>query len=333
MELDNLDRIKLALLPTPLHKLTGLSKYLGGPNIYIKRDDLTGLGLGGNKIRKLEFVLADAKNQKADIVLTTGGEQSNHCMLTAMAARKVGMKASLFLRSTNPVTYKGNLILSNLVSEIFFLALDKKLISQAMEEKAEEFRRKGKIPYIIPLGASVPLGAVGYYLAYHEIIEQALKFEVSPTHIVIAWGSGGTHAGLQAGAINSTCKAEIVGVNVDDPNLIEEIKKTTAELTSATLSEIGYQGDLTTCNINIFNDYSGAEGYGKPSEAGMEAIKLVANTEGILLDPIYTGKAMAGLIDKIKKGYFNKDDQVVFIHTGGAGSIFAFAEKYLSLKR
>ena len=331
MQVDNLERVKLAQLPTPLHKLEGLTNFLEGPNIYVKRDDLTGLGLGGNKVRKLEFILADAKKNNADVVLTTGGEQSNHCMLTALAAQKNCMEATLFLRGKQPKEFKGNLILGNTVSEIIFIDEDKQQVGLAMQEKAREYEKKGRKPYLIPVGGSIPLGAMGYFISFNEIMEQAKKMNILPTHIVFAWGSGGTHAGLTAGAKVSEYSVETLGINVDHKETAAGIKQSTAKLASDTLSLISSEKTINADEINIFTEYVGEEGYGKPSNSGMKAIELIAKKEGFFLDPVYTGKAMAGLIDLVIKGFFKKDDHVVFLHTGGAGSIFAFPDNYLSI--
>lgn len=331
MLISHIPRLKLAQLPTPLYKLERLTEILGGPTIYIKRDDLTGLGLGGNKIRKLEFLLADAKEKGADVVLTTGGIQSNHCMLTAMAARKVGMRAILVLRGKKPVTLMGNLVLSNLVSEIIFVDhIDQKRVDEVMKQKAKEIEENGEKPYIIPVGGSVPLGALGYYAAFDEIIKQAESMDIKPTHIVFAWGSGGTHGGLVAAAVEK-CDVKIVGINVDHKITVPEIKHLTAKLATDVLALIGNNNEVDSEDIKVMGEYVGEEGYGSPSRAGMEAIKTLAQTEGIILDPVYSGKAMAGLLDLVKQGFFSKNDQVIFLHTGGSGSIFAFPDSYLSI--
>ena len=327
-----IDKLPLAQLPTPFYKLNRLSEYMGGPEIFIKRDDMTGLGLGGNKIRKLEYVLADAKKKQATVVLTTGGVQSNHCMLTAMAAAKIGLKSILMLKGKRPSPLEGNLVLSNLVSELIFIdTTDQDQVYEAMAEKARELEKSGETPYSIPVGASVPLGALGYYDAFNELVGQAEKEAVKPTHLVHAWGSGGTQGGLVAAAAQAKSDIEIVGINVDDEDPLAEIKEKTSDIATETLSVAGSRASVSPGEINIIKGYGGEEGYGKPSKAGLEAVKTLASHEGILLDPVYTGKAMAGLLDLIKQGYFPQDSRFAFIHTGGYGAIFAFPERYIAL--
>ncbi len=324
-------RLQLAQLPTPFYKLEGLTRALGGPDIFVKRDDLTGLGLGGNKIRKLEYLLADAREKGADVVLTTGGVQSNHCMLTAMSASKAGMECVLVLRGRRPDQLAGNLILSNLVSKIIFVdSRDKGHIDEVMADKAKRLKEEGKTPYIIPLGGSVPLGALGYWGAFQEIMEQAEGAGVKPTHVVFAWGSGGTQAGLAAGSLADGGSVEIMGINVDDTETVPAIEEMTSRLATETLALAGHQGRVKPEDIKVWNDYIGEDGYGKPSKAGLQALKTLTASEGILVDPVYTGKAMAGLIDLVKKGYFPREAKVVFIHTGGYGAIFASPESYIS---
>lgn len=332
MSSKTIGKLSLAQLPTPFHKLNRLSELMGGLEIYMKRDDMTGLGLGGNKIRKLEYVLADAINKKASVVLTTGGVQSNHCMLTAMAASKVGLKCVLVLRGQRPPRLTGNQILGNLVSELVFIdTSDQKKVNEAMEAKAQDLKIAGETPYIIPIGASVPLGALGYYDAFNELLVQAQSEKIEPTHIVLAWGSGGTQAGLAAAATELNSNIKILGINVDDKETVQTIKEQTSDIAAKALSLLGIQLKIGPEDINVVQDYVGEGGYGKPSKAGLEAVKTVASHEGIVLDPVYTGKGMAGLLDLIKQGYFAQDSKIVFLHTGGYGAIFAYPDSYVAM--
>lgn len=325
-------KLNLAILPTPFYRLDRMSGYVDGVDLYIKRDDMTGLGLGGNKIRKLEYVLADAKKKGASVVLTTGGLQSNHCMLTAMAASRVGLDCILVLRGKEPAQLTGNLILSNLVCEIMFIDTnEQKVVNEAMADKAKALKDSGVEPYIIPIGASVPLGALGYYDAYNELIAQAGDLEVKPTHIVLSWGSGGTHAGLLAGACVSQENVKIVGINVDDKESVTEVKEGTSAIANEALSMLGHTNKLSNDDVIVINDFCGEHGYGIPSTAGLRAIKTFASYEGIILDPIYTGKGMAGLLSLLKDGYFPRGSKVVFLHTGGYGAIFAFQDSFASI--
>jgi len=325
-------KLDLAILPTPFYRLDRMSGYVDGVDLYIKRDDMTGLGLGGNKIRKLEYVLADAKNKGASVVLTTGGLQSNHCMLTAMAASKVGLGCILVLRGKKPEKLTGNLILDNMDSEILFIdTAEQKVVNEAMADKAKALKDSGVEPYIIPIGASVPLGALGYYDAFNELIVQAGDLEVKPTQIVLSWGSGGTHAGLLAGASVSENAVKIVGINVDDKESVFEVKQGTSAIANDALAMLSHTNKLSNEDVIVINDFCGEHGYGIPSDAGLKAIKTFASHEGIILDPIYTGKGMAGLLSLLKDGYFPRGSKVVFIHTGGYGAIFAFQDSLATL--
>ena len=292
--LDSFPRIRLGLLPTPIHKLDNISKLLGR-NIYIKRDDLTGLGLGGNKIRKLEFLLAEAKNQGAEVVFTTGGAQSNHAMLTAAAAGRLGMKAILVLKKRGVTDCVGNQLLERLMgTEVRFVDTDDYAdIYAEMDRIGKEL---GRPYYKIPCGGSNALGALGYVECAREIAGQGLHFD----HIFCAEGSGGTMAGLALGAKLFLPGTTVHGMMVDtDP-----FDKITPALMRETAELLEIAPEITP-------------------EAGNAAVSLMAEQEGIFLDPVYTGKAFAGMLEMAREGAFAPEDNVLFLHSGGAGGLFA----------
>jgi L-cysteate sulfo-lyase len=324
--IDKLPRVRLARLPTPLEEMPRLSDVLGGPKLWIKRDDLTGIAFGGNKERKTEFVMADAIQKGADVIITTGAPQSNHARVTAAAARKLGLKVLLLLRGKEPEEYDGNLLLDNLLgADIRFVQVDRQQTLQAMEKVAEELKREGHKPYIVPTGASYPTGAVGYVNAMLELITQAEAVNLKIDYIVHASGSGGTQAGLVLANKVLNSKIKILGVCVAPdtaPWLTEKIVSIAKSM--ATLLDL--RKTVTLEDVVLLGDYAG-EAYGVLTSEAVEAIRLVAQTEGILLDPVYTSKAMAGLIDLVRRGRFQKDDNVVFIHTGGTPALFVYRKE------
>ena len=309
--LDSFPRIRLGILPTPIHKLENISSLLGR-NIYIKRDDMTGLGLGGNKIRKLEFLLADAKEKGAEVVFTTGGAQSNHAMLTAAAAGKLGMKAVLVLKKRGVTDCVGNQLLEHLMgTEVRFVDTDAYAdIYAEMDRLGNEM---GRPYYKIPCGGSNALGALGYVACAREIAEQGLHFD----HIICAEGSGGTMAGLALGAKLFLPGTTVHGMMVDtDPfdEITPALMRETAEL-------LEISPEITPQDYPL-RDMCGP-GYAIASEAGNAAVSLVAEREGIFLDPVYTGKAFAGLLELAREGAFAETDNILFLHSGGAGGLFA----------
>ena len=309
--IDSFPRIRLGILPTPIHKLENISSLLGR-NIYIKRDDMTGLGLGGNKIRKLEFLLADAKEKGAELVFTTGGAQSNHAMLTAAAAGKLGMKAVLVLKKRGVTDCVGNQLLERLMgTEVRFVDTDDYAdIYAEMDRLGKEM---GRPYYKIPCGGSNALGALGYVACAGEIAEQGLHFD----HIICAEGSGGTMAGLALGAKLFLPGTTVHGMMVDtDP--FDEI---TPALMRETAALLEISPEITPQDYPL-RDMCGP-GYAIASEAGNAAVSLVAAREGIFLDPVYTGKAFAGLLELAKEGAFAETDNILFLHSGGAGGLFA----------
>lgn len=325
-QVDKLPRIKMAQLPTPLEEMPRLSKVLGGPKLWIKRDDLTGIAFGGNKERKIEFVMADAIKKGADTIITTGAIQSNHARITAAAAKKLGLKVVLILRGNEPERYDGNLLLDNLFgADIRFVQMDPQQALSEMEKAAEELKNEGHSPYIVPGGASYPTGAVGYVNAMLELISQAKEKMTNIDYVAHAAGSGGTQAGLVITNKALETETEILGMCIKSKanqwltEKIVEIANGIGRLLD--LKAVAKQKDVV-----LVGDYAG-EDYGVLTPEAVEAIKLVARTEGILLDPVYTSKAMAGLIDFIRQRRFKKDDNVVFIHTGGTPGLFVYKEQ------
>jgi len=312
----------LGCFPTPLHRLERLTKELGGAEIWIKRDDLSGLGFGGNKIRKLEFLMADAVSRGCDTVLTVGGAQSNHACQTAAAARLLGMKPVLVLgrppREDELST--GNLLLEKIMgADVRFVdARSPDELQRNMEEIAEDLESSGGKPYTIPLGGSNGPGALGYVYAVEEIIKQGGDFD----YIFSACGSGGTLAGLALGSRVFGTGFKAVGVNV------AAIKTGLPERVSSIMREaaaiLGHESSEEEGFV-IYDDYIG-EGYGIPTEEGLEAIRLLSRVEGVFLDPVYTSKAMSGLIDLVKKGAVPESSKVLFLHTGGSAALFAYAD-------
>ena len=326
-----LPRISLGNYPTPLMEACHLSAALGGPRIIIKRDDLTGLALGGNKCRKLEYVLADAQQRGIDTLITTGSSQSNHALQTAAAGRKLGMETYLVLAKGVHVETQGNLLLHNILhsavnildvadpSEIFTTLLKK------MNELADELRSKGRNPLVIPAGAEVPLGTAGWVNAAEEIGQQLKEQKIDAQYVVLALGGGGTQAGLVLGFKQLKLPLDVVGISVfhnKKGKALDEV----VTMVNETAKLLALDVAVTPDEVTVYDDYIG-QGYGIITDDCIEAIRLVAQTEGVFLDPVYTGKAMAGLIDLIRKGQFTPKDTVVFVHTGGLPAVFAYHQE------
>ncbi|MBE2198630.1 MAG: D-cysteine desulfhydrase family protein [Anaerolinea sp.] len=317
------NRVKIAHLPTPLHPLERLSKHLNGPTLYIKRDDATGLAAGGNKARKLEFLVAEALAQGCDHLVTTGAAQSNHCRQTAAAAAQYGLGCSLVMKGHEPAAKTGNLLIDDLLGAHMYWAGDQDT-SKVMAQVAAELRAMGRKPYLIPLGGSNVLGATGYVLAMQELMTQLTTAALNVDFIVVASGSGGTQAGMVLGAAVYGFRGQILGVSVSPE--AQALTTQIAALVTATATHLGL-GTLSLAHkISVNDDYLG-EGYGMVGEMEREALRLVAQREGILLDPVYTGRAMGGLIDLIRWGAFTRGQNVLFWHTGGAAVLSAFADK------
>jgi L-cysteate sulfo-lyase len=308
--------------PTPVQRMPRLSKVLGGPRLFVKRDDMTDLAFGGNKARKLEFLFADAKNKGADMVISVGAVQSNCACMVASAARRLGMKPVLVLVGKEPDVYDGNLLLDKLLSaEIHFIDGSGPHVEDFMNSLADEFRVKGYNPYVIPAGASIPSTVPGYALAMEELVNQFNQIEEKLDYVVCACGTGGTQAGLILGAKLLDVKAKILGASVFASKT--DASRTIAQLVNGSAGLLDVDFSIVPEEVIVFDDYI-KEGYGVLNKEVTEAIELVAETEGIFLDPVYTGKAMVALIDLIKKGYFKKDDNVVFFHTGGLPALFLY---------
>ncbi|MEM7115588.1 MAG: D-cysteine desulfhydrase family protein [Chloroflexota bacterium] len=316
-------QVSLARLPTPIDPMERLSKHLGGPNLYIKRDDQTGLATGGNKTRKLEFLVADAIAQGCDHLITAGGPQSNHCRQTAAAAARFGLGCSLVLTNQKPKRRVGNLLLNELLGAYIYWA-EKKERQSKMQEVANELKAMGRIPYIIPVGGSNVIGATGYVQAMGELSEQLQTHRLFIDFIVLASGSGGTQAGMVLGKKVYNHRSNILGISISQP--ADAIKNQVAALVTATATHLGLGMLPLTEDIDVNDDYLG-EGYSIVGEAEREAVQMTAQFEGILLDPVYTGRAMAGLIDLIRWGAFTRGQNILFWHTGGQAALSAFANK------
>ncbi|MDO5725760.1 MAG: D-cysteine desulfhydrase [Tissierellia bacterium] len=319
---------------TPLEKLENFSKALGGPNIYIKRDDLLGLTSGGNKTRKLEFLMADALNKGADTILTCGAVQSNHCRLTLSAAVKEGLKCQLILEERVKDSYSkdasGNNYLFRLlgVEDVHVVPGGSDMMGE-LEKLAKKLEGEGRKPYIIPGGGSNPIGALGYVACAEEIMEQLFDKALVIDHIVVPSGSSGTHAGMVAGLTGVNANIPITGVSVSRP--VEKQAPLVLNLARETAKLLGIQNEIADDLVAVRDDFVGP-GYSLPTDSMIEAVQLLARTEGILLDPVYTGKAFAGLIGMVREGKFDKDDNVLFLHTGGSPALYAYQETILEEK-
>ncbi len=330
MHLARFPRIHLAHLPTPLERLDRLSAELGGPEIWIKRDDCTGLSTGGNKTRKLEFLMAEAQAQNADVVMTQGATQSNHARQTAAFAARLGMACHIILEDrtgSNDANYKknGNVFLDHLhgaTTESRGPGLD---MNVELESVADRVRASGKKVYAIPGGGSNPTGALGYVNCAIELIAQANERDLVIDTIVHATGSAGTQAGLVVGLRAMNADISLLGVGVRAPKPKQE--ESVFSLAQATAEKLGCSGVVGRDDVVANTDYVG-QGYGIPTEGTLEAIEIFARLEGILLDPVYSGKGAAGLIDLIRKGHFAKDQRIVFLHTGGSAALFGYTSAF-----
>ncbi len=310
---------------TPVEYLPRFSQAVGGPAIYIKRDDLLGLTAGGNKARKLEFLVADALAQGADTLITCGAIQSNHCRMTLAAAVKEGLACRLILSEVVPGSYKpdagGNIFLYHLLGAENIKVVPRGTdLGAALAAAAAEAAAEGRRPYSIPMGGSDHLGTLGYVACAQEIMAQSFAAGTAFSHIVVAAGSAGTQGGLQLGLTAMNCRIPVIGICVLHP--AAEQQSLTADLARQTAAHLGLDIALDPADVICLDQYLGA-GYTLPTAGMIEAVKLLARTEGILLDPSYTGKAMAGLIDLARQDFFGKSANVLFLHTGGSPSLFA----------
>ncbi len=316
---------------TPLEFLETLTNELGGPKIFGKRDDLLGLAGGGNKTRKLEFVVADALAQGADTLITAGAIQSNHCRLTLAAAIKEGLRCRLFLEQRVPNSYdpgaSGNNFLYRLLGVEKITVVDGGTdLAAAMQAEADDLAAEGRQGYVIPGGASTPLGALGYVSCAEEILTQTFDMGLEIHHLVTPTGSGGTHAGLLVGMAGNNSGIPLLGVSVRRPEqeqieLVHGLAQEVREL-------MGLASPIPRDAVRVNDEHVG-EGYSLPTEGMIEAVRMLARLEGILMDPVYSGKAAAGLIDLVRKGAFEPDDNVLFLHTGGSPALYAYQDVLL----
>jgi D-cysteine desulfhydrase family pyridoxal phosphate-dependent enzyme len=320
-------RYPLAHLPTPLEPMERLSTALGGPELWIKRDDQTGLATGGNKVRKLELLVADALAARADVLLTVGAAQSNHCRQTAAAAARAGLGCVLVLRGDSPPRqqWTGNLLLDDLLGARFWWAGHQDPLV-ALEAAAEAERAKRRLPYVIPYGGSNAIGAAAYGLAFQEVWEQMSGAGIHFDRVVFASSSGGTQAGLVVGARACGYRGQVLGISVDKAG--GHLRDTVMDLLPATAERLDLDLAFAPSDVAVDDRFLGG-GYGVVTEAEREAIHLVAQCEGILLDPVYTGKAMAGLLALVRHGEVGAGERLLFWHTGGIPALFAAASSLL----
>lgn len=328
MHFSRFPRVHLAHLPTPLEPMERLSKHLGGARLWIKRDDCTGLSTGGNKTRKLEFLMGEALARGADTVITQGATQSNHARQTAAAAAKLGLACHILLEdrtgnNSPDYTMNGNVLLDRLHGASISKRAKDSDMNAEMENLAADLRDKGKRPYIVPGGGSSPVGALGYANCALELLHQANEMDLKIGHIVQATGSAGTQAGFVAGLVALNANIPVLGISVRAPK--EKQEANVFDLAQRTAEYFGAPGVVKSEHIVANSDYVGA-GYGIPTDGMREAVKLAARFEGILLDPVYTGKGFDGLIDHVRCGFFPKDSDVVFLHTGGSAGLFGYAD-------
>ena len=327
MHLARFARRRYTPAPTPIEPLTHLTRELGGPEIWIKRDDLTGLTGGGNKTRKLEFLVADALAQGADTLITQGAVQSNHCRLTLAAAVREGLRCRLVLEERVPGSYRadasGNNLLFDLLGvEAITVVPGGTDMNAAMQAVAQELSAAGRRGYVIPGGGSNPLGALGYVACAEELLAQSFDMGLALDRVVVASGSAGTHAGLLVGLTGASARLPLVGVNVRRPRAEQEANVHALALATAELA--GAPAPPREA-VTALDDWVGP-GYSLPSPEMVEAVRMLARLDGVLLDPVYTGKAMAGLIGLARRGEFKRGERVLFVHTGGAPALYAYRD-------
>jgi len=319
---------------TPIEFLPRFTQALGGPNVYIKRDDLLGLTAGGNKTRKLEFLVADAIGQGADTLITCGAVQSNHCRLTLAAAVKEGLKCRLVLEervigSYNPEASGNNFLFRLLGVDKIEVVPSGSDMTAAMQKMADDLAGEGGKGYIIPGGGSNPIGAIGYVSCAQEIQSQLFEKGIDINRLVVASGSTGTHAGLLTGFLGCNMNIPIVGIGVSrDP---QDQDPMVFSLSQKTAEKVGVRQDIPRESVVTFGDYWRPK-YSVPNKKMIEAVNMMAKTEGILLDPVYTGKAMAGLIGLSRNGYFKKGENIIFVHTGGSPGLYAYIKPLLGIE-
>lgn len=317
--MNDIPRLHFAHLPTRIEELPRLTEYLGGPKILVKRDDQTGLAFGGNKTRKLEFLVAEALAQGAKTLITGGALQSNHCRQTAAAAARFGLDCILVLNGEMPDQPSANLLLDQMFGVEIVAIKDRSLRDQTLQQSFDKAVMDGRKPYLVTYGGSSPTGALGYAFAMKEFMEQNIHAD----WIVFGTSSGGTHAGLVLGQRVFGYGGKVLGISIDEPE--DWLKTRVSSLASDASEKLGARIEFTRADVLANEDYCRA-GYGVLTDAEREAVKLFAKYEGLLLDPVYTGRAAAGMIDLIRKGFFKKEETILFWHTGGQPALFA--EKY-----
>ncbi|MEL7568541.1 MAG: D-cysteine desulfhydrase [Dehalobacterium sp.] len=324
MNLAKFPRRRYTVGKTPLEKLSRLSEQLGGPNIYMKRDDLLGLTAGGNKTRKLEFLMADALEKGADTIITCGAVQSNHCRLTLAASVKEGLKCRLVLEERVKGSYNPKASGNNFLFQL--LGVEKTKVVPGGSDMMKEMELVAEdVPYIIPGGGSNVIGATGYVACAQEIMEQAFDMGIDINYVVTTSGSTGTHAGLITGFYGCNTNIPVIGIGINRKKDVQE--EAVYKLVESTAKHVGIKDIIPRDSVVCYDEYVG-EGYSIPTDGMIDAVKTLASTEAILMDPVYTGKAMAGFLDLIKKGFFKKDDNVVFVHTGGSPALFAYTPTF-----
>jgi L-cysteate sulfo-lyase len=330
MDLARYPRIRCGHWPTPLEHMQNLSSTLGGPTLWVKRDDCTGLSTGGNKTRKLEYLLADALDKGADTVITQGAVQSNHARQTAALCAKLNLTCHILLEDRtgfkdDSYRLNGNVLLDQLHGATISLRPAGANMQAEMETFAESLKAKGKKSYVIPGGGSNPIGALGYVNAALELTYQINEIGLKATHLVLATGSAGTHAGLIAGLKILNSPLKVIGFGVRAPK--EKQEQMVYDLACRTAAMLGHEGVVQREDVFADCNYVG-KGYGLPTEGMVEAVKMLAQTEGLLFDPVYTGKGLSGLIDWVRHDRFTKDDTIIFLHTGGSAALFGYPKAF-----
>jgi D-cysteine desulfhydrase len=330
MNLSKFPRRRYTGYVTPIEKLERFSAVLGGPAIYMKRDDLLGLAGGGNKTRKLEFLMADALNQGADTIITCGAVQSNHCRLTLAAAVKEGLNCQLILEQRVPNSYdryaSGNNFLFNLLGvEAVHVVEGGADMMEEMQRVADMLKAKGRKPYIIPGGGSNEIGALGYVACAQEMLQQLFELGLDIGHIVVTSGSAGTHAGILTGIVGQNARIPVTGIGINRKKDMQA--EAVYNLAGKISAKLGLENPPQKKDVIVFDDYIG-QGYSLPTKDMIEAVKLLARTEAILLDPVYTGKAVAGMIDLVHRNYFGSAENILLLHTGGSPALYAYTKEF-----
>ena len=332
MNLQSFPRVCLSQAPTPLEFLPNLTRHLGGPKIYIKHDDYTGLAMGGNKIRKLEFLMGDALKKGSTHIVTQGATQSNHVRLTIAAANKLGLKSTVLLEErvgdAQPDYYRnGNVLLDHILGATIETRPGGLDMNHELVAVGERLQKQGYTPYLIPGGGSNPIGALGYVVCAQEIIEQSKALGIKIRQVIHATGSTGTQAGLVVGLQGLASGIELLGISVRAAK--DAQIKNVANLAKATWALLKLPGEFPEDAVKVNADFVGP-GYGLPTDQMLEAVRLLAQTEGVLLDPVYSGKGFAGLIAQIKLGAYSMNDNLVFVHTGGSPALFGYQSLFTS---